>query len=149
MGRLGIVIVTAVLAMFPPVASAGWRIDRAKEIAAIVWRHPCNDQVALMFDDLPYSEGVIELASADECEVHMALQGPGLNGDRWGWDEFCTVVIHAYGHLAGFRDPANVSDPLHSRNPDSVMENQSGIRLIDGRCVSRGRLYLERHGVLA
>lgn len=33
----------------------------------------------------------------------------------------CHVIVHEWGHLAGFSDPSNVKDPLHSSNPRSVM----------------------------
>jgi hypothetical protein len=33
----------------------------------------------------------------------------------------CHVIVHEWGHLAGYRDPANTADPLHSRDPRSVM----------------------------
>jgi hypothetical protein len=33
----------------------------------------------------------------------------------------CHVIVHEWGHLAGFRDPSNAADPSHSDNPHSVM----------------------------
>ena len=30
-------------------------------------------------------------------------------------------MLHEYGHLAGYRDPLNPSDPTHSHDPDDIM----------------------------
>lgn len=33
----------------------------------------------------------------------------------------CHVIVHEWGHLAGYRDQSNKTDPDHSDNPRSVM----------------------------
>lgn len=33
----------------------------------------------------------------------------------------CHVIVHEYGHLAGYRDESNTADPEHSDNARSVM----------------------------
>jgi hypothetical protein len=31
------------------------------------------------------------------------------------------VLIHEYGHLAGYSNPANAADPAHSQDPTDIM----------------------------
>jgi hypothetical protein len=73
--------------------------------------------------------------------AYLAAHGTGLfDGDPEAWaDESrcviilnpqwtthsaakrCHVIVHEWGHLAGYRDPSNTADPEHSDNPRSVM----------------------------
>ena len=137
---LGCVLIAAVLAAEP--AQAGWRVDRAKQIAEIVWHHPCAGRVTVSVASTPVVDGVEAdgAATISTCSIV-------LNARRhWSWLTTCYVVLHEYGHLAGFRDPGNVADPLHSSNPASVMW-AGGDPYWDNRCASRGRLFLSRHRV--
>jgi hypothetical protein len=53
----------------------------------------------------------------------------------WRWRELCPALLHEYGHLAGYRDPLNPSDPAHSHNPRSIMWAYAHY---DRRCDHRG-----------
>lgn len=131
-------------------AHAGWRLDRSKAIAAIVWRNPCAGQVTVEVAPLPAEE--FGEAYIEDCRIVLNLWATR------SWERVCATVIHEYGHVAGFRDPTNVADPIHSANPKSVMYagedltdgallDHHGLR-IDARCSQRGRPFLRRHGQL-
>ena len=47
----------------------------------------------------------------------------------------CPVLVHEYGHLAGYRDPLNPSDPFHSHDPDNIMY---AFLHSDARCSDHG-----------
>jgi hypothetical protein len=149
------VIVAAALALASP-AHAGWKVRRAQAIAAAVWHHPCGDHITLAWRDLPDTGTAVTAAEAfeDECRIVFSREPTT-------WIEFCTTMIHEYGHLAGYRDWANTADPLHSSNPRSVMkeggaaEETTGIGVVHGhrrwthiyvgfdrRCADHGRIYL-------
>lgn len=124
---------------------AGWRIDRAQQIAAVVWHHPCNDRVTVGVGPLE-GEDVHALAYIDECRITLA------SAYQWSWDKTCFTMLHEYGHLAGYRDPSNVADPMHSLNPASVMYTEPvatvhyfGDEQYDPRCDQRGRTFLASH----
>lgn len=133
-----LLVTLAVLVAASAPAHAGWKIDRATAIAEIVWQDPCEGRVTLVWQDL----GDVFAADGLDCLVRINNAGSG-----WGWPVFCTLMIHEYGHLAGYRDPANPTDPVHARNPRSVMHTP--MTTIDPRCFFNGRPYLERHGVLS
>jgi hypothetical protein len=137
-------------------ANAGWKVQRAQAIAAAVWHHPCADHVTIEWGDLPATGIAVSAAEAfdDECRIVFAREPTT-------WVEFCTTMIHEYGHLAGYRDWANTADPLHSSNPHSVMaqntitvdeailETVHGHKQwihryvgLDRRCADHGRIYL-------
>jgi hypothetical protein len=145
-------IVAALLAVLATPAHAGWRIDRAKLIAQIVWHNPCASGVHVTWQAIPGDDGDgLAAASPDLCQIIVARHAP--------WPVFCTTMIHEYGHLAGFRDPANTLDPEHSTNPRSVMYanhvfarasiHKHGRTVIawdtDRRCDHRGRDFLAQH----
>lgn len=131
-------------------AQAGWRVQRAQAIAAQVWHHPCEDHVTLSWGVTP--DGVVAQAFVDRCEVLFSTEATP-------WVSFCTTMIHEYGHLAGYRDPTNIADPLHSSDPHSVMAQNTVemhetvlrpgrkplyiYRGIDRRCADNGRTYLD------
>lgn len=139
-------------------AHAGWQDTRATEIARLVWHNPCVNQMTIQrvsaqatFHDQTETVGWV----TDGCTIHVSNDRPLI------WTQFCTTVLHEAGHLAGYRDPSNVSDPEHSSNPDSVMygDDNRGYGWIvlhghkiaaggDPRCARNGRPYLERNGVL-
>jgi hypothetical protein len=58
---------------------------------------------------------------------------------RWTWGRLCPVLLHEYGHLAGYRDPLNAADPFHSHEPRSIMWPFTHA---DPRCSSLGTAYL-------
>lgn len=132
---LAALIVTLMLAA-PAPAQAGWRIDRAKAIAAKVWQNPCHGKVTIRW--APLAEGAAS-ASVALCRITF--------DDRYrlDWPPFCTLMIHEYGHLAGV---------AHSPNPRSVMFATSFFTAwfdergrevwegVDRRCRNRGRDYL-------
>lgn len=123
-------LVVAVLVVSLSSAHA-WRVERAQSIAEVVWHNPCNGTARLVqsVDIDGYAE-----ADIDRCVVYVLRGAP--------WLDFCTAVLHEYGHLAGFRDPTNW-DPMHSGNPRSVM---FVMPRSDARCYERGRRFLERAG---
>lgn len=157
MRTLGLAVLLLLIAAAP--ARAGWKMQRAQAIAATVWNHPCADQVDVLWARL----GGGEDAAGDQvnCDVWLRANEPDLRE----WPYFCTVMIHEYGHVAGFRDPLNTADPSHSHSASSVMFG--GVKLdrhtvhivggptttvwvgADRRCADNGRPYLERHGLLA
>jgi hypothetical protein len=51
------------------------------------------------------------------------------------------VLLHEYGHLAGYADPGNPLDPHHSSNPNSIMWPFAHA---DARCAGRGISYLRQ-----
>jgi hypothetical protein len=123
-------------------AHAGWRIDRAEQIAAIVWHHPCGGHIPIQWDPTPsdidpFAGGWIE---PGVCVIHLSTTAAPRQ-----WEDVCTEILHEYGHLAGFRNPANVADPDHSLNEHSVMYG-GPFREDDVRCVQRGRPFLQAHG---
>lgn len=40
---------------------------------------------------------------------------------RWTRENGECVIVHEYGHLAGYHHDTNVNDPAHSDNPRSIM----------------------------
>jgi hypothetical protein len=153
--RLGwyLATVLTVLVVAPGPAHAGWRIDRAKAIAAIVWHNPCGGNVKVTFGVVV--DGAEAEADVADCLVTFNIHGDdGIHG-RWPWPVLCKDMLHEYGHLAGYRDPANTADPDHSTNRSSVMfAPPPDAPALDGltywtdpRCDFRGRRYLEAHDV--
>lgn len=154
-----LLVAGVLIASCVPNAHAGWRIDRATAIAEIVWKRPCGGNVTLRWQHLPDRRAG---ASTDLSTCTVTFDATPFFNPSWA--EFCTRMIHEYGHLADYRDPTNPVDPLHSHDPRSVMyyisygitagrdqiTGQSVERAAgDARCKARGRPYLERHGVLA
>jgi hypothetical protein len=122
----------------PATISAGWQKRRAFAIARIVWHHPCVDRMTYAWVD-PRSDLADARAATVSCAVRLRTQS-------LSWADICVITLHEAGHLANFRDSANVADPVHSLNPRSVMH--SPMMRVDPRCRDRGRPYLERHGWL-
>lgn len=57
--------------------------------------------------------------------------------------KLCSVTIHEWGHLVGFRDPRNTADPDHSIDPGSIMYfKYTGPDL---RCRDFGWPYIHAH----
>jgi hypothetical protein len=67
--------------------------------------------------------------------IYRALDGESLGTTRaprtividkrgtteWTRKKAQCVIAHEYGHLAGFRDPTNRGDPIHSADRRSIM----------------------------
>lgn len=140
-------------------AQAGWKVDRAVQIANIVWNYPCSGHVRLQWEAPPANQPTLQNANAWEqnCVVTYNVLRPTT------WGEFCTDTIHEFGHAANFRDPTNKADPLHSANPRSVMYGGEYTELplvemhplpnrmeqyeqADSRCELYGRPYLAKRG---
>ena len=113
-------------------ASADWRIPRAKAVAAKAWNDPCAGDVDVAVEAQP---GADWLASTlpSQCRITLSDQ------QSWGWSQLCPVLLHEYGHLAGYTNPGNPLDPHHSSNPDSIMWPFTHA---DRRCDRRGLPYL-------
>lgn len=140
-----------VASLLPGAAYAGWRTDRAQTIAATVWHNPCDTSVTIRWAPQP-RVGALAWSFPEACTIYLASDRPQ------SWPELCTSMIHEYGHLAGYRDPANPTDPTHSANPGSVMRATTDYQLgqvtirgrtittvavgADRRCHDRGRPYL-------
>lgn len=145
-------------------ASAGWRLDRARQIADTVWHHPCATQGIKIewpraldsgwADERDDGEGTVPGGSFDAATCVIYLN-PHI---RHPWPDLCTEILHETGHLDGYRDPTNATDPLHSSNPRSVMYESVRERTIhhtargdvvtwdaDPRCAHRGRPFLALH----
>lgn len=63
---------------------------------------------------------------AEPCVVHVATQGRSL-------EEVCNDLAHELLHAAGFREPGNTVDPMHSADPRSVMNAESGLNYLPCR----------------
>jgi hypothetical protein len=145
-----VLLTIAITAAFCATANAGWRIDRAQQVAAIVWHHPCDDHVTVQVGPV-VGDDVHALAYIDECRIVLNLPA-SFGATAWSWNSTCYTMLHEYGHLAGYRDPANTADPMHSNNPDSVMYTEPaatvhyfGQQQYDARCDQRGRPFLAEH----
>ena len=67
------------------------------------------------------------------CQVTLS------DREAWPWKQLCPVLVHEYGHLAGYRDPLNPNDPFHSHDPDDIMHAYIHP---DWRCRDYGTPYL-------
>lgn len=120
-------IVTLAFLMLAAPAQANLQDDQALTIARGVWHNPCVDQARIQ--RIPFG-GLAADARGDRPGCTLLI------GDNiTDWESFCTLVIHEAGHLAGYRDPTNTTDPVHSSDPDSVMH--SPMTRLDPRCTSR------------
>jgi hypothetical protein len=146
MPRIAALATLAALPLLAPAtAHAGWRIDRATEIARIVWHHPVVDRMTIRWALLPPGSSVS--AWADKGDVWFPADRP------LEWEPFCSLVLHETGHLAG----AQHSD-RGVMAPEAVFEKESGTvnghrakprwTGTDPRCRDRGRPYLEQFGLL-
>lgn len=146
--KLSIAVVA--LLVFAAPARADWQIDRGLQIARVVWHNPCADRSTISFMSqaemnqghvLAPGDYVGALSVPSECRIILSDEL-----ESHGWEVVCSFLIHESGHLAGFRDLSNPSDPLHSSNPRSIMNHYVPD---DARCYKRGRPFLELHGVLS
>jgi len=138
-----------VLILAPP-AHAGWRIDRARAVAAEVWNDPCASRVRVEWG-IPLADYGARAWSYVEpdCVVGFSII------EHLPWMHFCTAMVHEYGHLAGYTHPVGVlqedgtRDHTHSPYSDSVMFPELPRVWVEGlivagdrRCRERGRPYL-------
>lgn len=144
--------------LFAAPAQAGWRVPRAKAIAAKAAGNPCDGNVTIRWEhelpDItdhgqgtdPLNAGATRSMAPDgwtfpgECVVH-------LNGNRrWSWDRLCVTMMHEYKHLAGYKAkrpyvaPDGTVDWTHSADQTALMYPRP--QLVDTRCWDRGREYI-------
>jgi hypothetical protein len=120
------------LCALPATASAGWRLERAQAVAAKAWNDPCPGRVRIAFVAPPAPTWLAWSIPA-LCQVNLS------NATHWRWRLLCPSLLHEYGHLAGYRDPLNPSDPTHSHDPDDIM---APFIHWDARCADHGSTYL-------
>jgi hypothetical protein len=141
-------VIAALLALLvlPATAQAVWKIDRATAIAEIVWNNPCPDGAPVHWQNVRdvYPAATITAFSAPRSWAREGICEVGFDSafeEKWGfgWTEFCSRMIHEYGHIAGVG---------HSDSNKSVMRKSYNDGTPDRRCRKRGRPYLERHGLL-
>jgi hypothetical protein len=95
-------------------ARADWQTDRAQAIAAKLWHDPCGGAVTVL-PGAPPEPSWRAWTFPDRCTIVLSDVRP------WAWSELCPVILHEYGHLAGYTDPANPADPTHSHDPADIM----------------------------
>lgn len=144
----------ALLLALPSAAHADWRVDRAAQIARIVWHHPCVDRMRITwapFDDRAGEAVQTGSLTADgDCELaDPVVTLNSLDPSLRDWEPFCDTVLHEAGHLAGRG---------HSDNPDSIMfpvrvavhmqgNGRDRWEGVDRRCLHGGRPFLRAHGL--
>lgn len=124
---------------FPPLAVASSRVLAAQAIAQQKWGTVCGTSPVTV------RHGVIPPDRVAQAAYNYGNLGPdnplgyyacritiGLN-QVLPWSNFCTMLVHEYGHLAGWRAPKSQEymrqapdgsfsiDHMHSRNPRSLM----------------------------
>jgi hypothetical protein len=113
-------------------ARADWQTDRAQAIAAKLWNHPCGGKVELWHTAPPEASW--------RAWTYPSLCGIALSDTAaWKWRELCPVLMHEYGHLAGYSDPLNPSDSSHSHDPNDIM---FPFEHYDPRCDDYGAAFL-------
>ena len=116
----------------PGVADADWKIDRAKAVAAKAWNDPCPGRVQILYAP-PKQPSWLASAIKGYCQITLS------DSEAWPWKQLCPVLVHEYGHLAGYRDPLNPGDPFHSHDPNDIMYAYIHA---DRRCNDYGTPYL-------
>src|SRR4051812_3351955 len=76
-------------------ARADWQTDRAQAMAAKLWNNPCGGQVKL-WPTSPPQPSWRAWAYPRLCTIALS------NTRAWQWNELCPVMLHEYGHLAGY-----------------------------------------------
>ena len=94
----------------PGVADADWKIDRAKAVASKAWGNPCPGRAQILFAP-PQQPSWLASTIRSSCQITLS------DREAWPWKQLCPVLVHEYGHLAGYRDPLNPSYPFHSHGP--------------------------------
>lgn len=154
MTRLALLLAVLGALVCAPSAQAGWQTQRATAIADIAWNHPC-DNLHVEWQDQTYAGDSAWSATNGHCAAIINRSNGPLE-----FEELCSLVIHETGHLAGYHDPTNTTDPAHSANPRSVMSAETNFvhsvqtvdkrteshwTGVDKRCLNRGRPFLTRH----
>lgn len=116
----------------PGVADADWKIDRAKAVASKAWNDPCPGRVQILYAP-PRQPSWLASTIKGYCQITLS------DREAWPWSQLCPVLVHEYGHLAGYRDPLNTDDPFHSHDPNNIMY---AFIHPDQRCNSYGTPYL-------
>ena len=129
-GLWALLLVCSIVA--PGVADADWKIDRAKAVASKAWNDPCPNRVQILYAP-PKQPSWLASTIKGYCQITLS------DREAWPWKQLCPVLVHEYGHLAGFRDPLNPSDPFHSHDPNNIMY---AFIHPDSRCVDYGTPYL-------
>jgi len=97
-----------------------------------VFCHPCPGRVRVVLAPPLQPDGLASTVRAS-CRITLSDQA------SWPWSQLCPVLVHEYGHLAGYRDPLNAGDPYHSHDPDDIMY---AFIHPDRRCKHYGTPYL-------
>lgn len=120
----------AALLLIPAPASAHHttsRVHDIRHVAANTWGPDvCGDTmtVAIIRVHLPPPTIGRAYPAWNGRPCHIAI-----NDQAWDTETLCIVLVHEYGHLAGWRAPPGQAyrrpngtlDELHSRNPRSLM----------------------------
>lgn len=136
-------LLAVVLLAAPATASAGWRVDRATEIARVVWHNPCVDRMQIRWGQVPAdAEGGMAWTWVDDCVIWFDESQP------LEWEPFCTLVLHEAGHLAGMghTDHGIMSPFAVFEHETSTVNGRTVTRWegTDARCQARGLRYLTR-----
>ena len=116
----------------PGVADADWKIDRAQAVASAAWNDPCPGRVQISYAP-PQQPNWLASTIRGYCRITLS------DRETWPWSLLCPVLVHEYGHLAGYRDPENPGDPFHSHDPQNI--RYAYVR-DDWRCRDYGTPYL-------
>jgi hypothetical protein len=112
--------------MLPAIATSA-RVQDVQQIAAGAWGDPCGGAVRIEWINFrrdPRVQGAHPLtwgaAVQDGC-VNGNSQGVVMLNARRTYSRarLCTVVLHEYGHLAGWRDPD--TGDVHASDPFALM----------------------------
>lgn len=77
-----------------PTTPATMTTTRAQEIAAAAWGNPCGG--AVQVEKVSLGLGVAAEAVEGGCTVYFNTDAD------WNWPDYCSVMVHEYGHLAGY-----------------------------------------------
>lgn len=108
--------------LFAQAADAGVRVDASRKIAAKFWNY--HVPVEVRWED-PENVG---LSVGAEGWVNTAYPNTIFLSVYGGftWHALCSVMLHEYGHLAGYRNEANPSDPIHDPPGSGTVMSSDG-----------------------
>jgi hypothetical protein len=134
----GLILLTLVLTI-PIAANASSRVLAAQTVAYQKWGTVCGGSPVTV------RHGAIPSDRVAQATYNYGSLGPDNSAGYYNcrivvglkltlvWSDFCTMLVHEYGHLAGWRAPLGQEymrqapdgtfsiDHLHSRNPRSLM----------------------------
>ncbi len=99
------------------------RVHNARHVAAQIWGPSvCGDTMTVPIVRAWLPPPIAARAFPDRCVIELNIQ-------PFTTFALCVVLVHEYGHLAGWRPPPGQAfirpdgtvDAVHSRNPRSVM----------------------------